>query len=205
MSTVSPSGRSRTSWCGGYHLERRQRVAGEAIVVHLHGVDDVDRADWASPRSSTLRCSSGSASTRVRRARPAPARRGSAGRSETIASMVSAEAATLSTLMSPRRSACARSASVAARASRPRQSREQLLAARRQQQAAAGPLEQLEAELVLEAADLPRQRRLRDVENLGSLRDGAVLGHRHEGPETLQIHACFPVKPAIVCTTKAVN
>ena len=55
---------------------------------------------------------------------------------------------------------------------------EKLLAARREQQAAPDPIEKLETQFLLEAADLPRQRRLGDVQHLRGLRNGAVLGAR---------------------------
>jgi hypothetical protein len=65
---------------------------------------------------------------------------------------------------------------------------EQLLAARREQEASSGSLEQLEAQLLLEPPDLPRQRRLGDVEHLRRLRDGAVLGDGDEGFQAPEVH-----------------
>ena len=65
---------------------------------------------------------------------------------------------------------------------------EEMLPTRRQHQAASDPLEQLEAELVLQPGDLSRQRRLRNVQQLRGFRNRPTLRHGHEGTELLEVH-----------------
>ena len=55
--------------------------------------------------------------------------------------------------------------------------------------AAAGAAEDLDAELFLEAADLLRDRRLREVELLAGLGQRAVLGDGDDGAEVAELHA----------------
>ncbi|GGY32442.1 hypothetical protein GCM10010384_44780 [Streptomyces djakartensis] len=49
-------------------------------------------------------------------------------------------------------------------------------------------MEQLDAELGLQLADLLGERRLGHVEPLGGAAEVAFLGHRHEVPQVTQIH-----------------
>ena len=53
-----------------------------------------------------------------------------------------------------------------------------------------GELEQPNAELVLEKADLPAQRRLRHVETLGGAPEVELRGHRGEATELVQFKHC---------------
>ncbi|HUN52359.1 MAG TPA: hypothetical protein VMU42_14635 [Candidatus Sulfotelmatobacter sp.] len=70
---------------------------------------------------------------------------------------------------------------------------EKLLPFAGQHQAARDPIEQLEAELAFQIADLARQGRLRDVQLLRRFRNGAQLRHGDEGSRSPQIH------PALLC------
>jgi len=56
-------------------------------------------------------------------------------------------------------------------------------------------IEATRTKLVLEIADLPRQRRLRDVQPLGGLADGSQLRDRDEGADLAQVHR-FLLMPA---------
>jgi hypothetical protein len=49
-------------------------------------------------------------------------------------------------------------------------------------------VEQLDAQLGLELADLRGERRLGHVQPLGGATEMALLGHRHEVPQVTQIH-----------------
>ncbi len=54
--------------------------------------------------------------------------------------------------------------------------------------AAGGAVEQLDAELGFQLADLLGERRLGHVEPLGGATEVTLLGHRHEVPKVAQIH-----------------
>jgi lauroyl/myristoyl acyltransferase len=49
-------------------------------------------------------------------------------------------------------------------------------------------IEQLEPAFVFQLADLPRQRRLADTQTQRRFRNRVEVGHRHEGPQTLEVH-----------------
>jgi hypothetical protein len=50
------------------------------------------------------------------------------------------------------------------------------------------PLDQLHADVALEIAYLPRERRLRDVESSSGAHEAALLGDRDEVSEVAQLH-----------------
>src|SRR6266700_3271396 len=62
------------------------------------------------------------------------------------------------------------------------------------------PLEQCEVELVLQCADLRRQRGLADVQLLGRTGQVAGLGDDHEAPEAVEVHRGFSGSGPIVAT-----
>src|SRR6185437_7244295 len=70
----------------------------------------------------------------------------------------------------------------------PTRFREEALARAREMQAPRQPVEQRDTELVLERADLARQRRLRGVQRLGCMGDGPQLRHRYESPQLPKVH-----------------
>ena len=57
-----------------------------------------------------------------------------------------------------------------------------------QPHAARAALEQLHAQLFFQRTDVPRQRRLRDVQSLRRRPQRALLGHGHEVSELVQAH-----------------
>lgn len=65
---------------------------------------------------------------------------------------------------------------------------EQLLALGGEAHLAAGPVEEPQTELALEITDLPRQRRLRDVQACRGAREALGLGDAHEVAEVPQVH-----------------
>jgi hypothetical protein len=65
---------------------------------------------------------------------------------------------------------------------------EQLLALAGQHQPAADPVEQLDAKLLLEIADLAGKGGLRNAQVQGRLRDGALLGNGDERAQVPEIH-----------------
>jgi hypothetical protein len=67
--------------------------------------------------------------------------------------------------------------------------RKQLLAFAAQEKPAPDPIEESQAELVLEIHDLPRQGGLRDAKPQRCLGDGTELGHGHEGTGMPQVHS----------------
>src|SRR6185503_11876602 len=73
-----------------------------------------------------------------------------------------------------------------------------LLAFACQHETAADPVEQLQTELLLERADLPRQCGLRDPQAQRRLGDGAELGNGNEGSRVAQVHTPIYVEPALV-------
>ena len=93
---------------------------------------------------------------------------------------------------SPRaaRRASSTAESKAARISR--RALEQRLAGGSELDAARGPVEQRLAQLGLEAADLLRERRLRDVQPLGGAAEVPLLGHGDEVAQVPQFHSSPP-------------
>ena len=89
---------------------------------------------------------------------------------------------------SPRaaRRASSTAESTAARISR--RALEQRLAGGRELDAARGPVEERLPELGLEAADLLRERRLRDVQALGGAAEVPLLGHGDEVAQVPELH-----------------
>ena len=69
---------------------------------------------------------------------------------------------------------------------------EDLLAFAREQEPAADPVEQLQSEGVFEQGDLPRERRLGNVQAFGSLGHCAQLGHGDECADMTQVHGSSP-------------
>jgi hypothetical protein len=65
---------------------------------------------------------------------------------------------------------------------------QQLLALPGQQQPAADTIEQLETQLLLQIADLPRQGGLGNAQAQRRLGDGTELRHSDEGPRAPQVH-----------------
>jgi hypothetical protein len=59
---------------------------------------------------------------------------------------------------------------------------------RQELHAAGGAAEERHAELVLQALDLPAQRRLRDVQTTCGAPDVSLFGDRHEAPELVETH-----------------
>ena len=66
--------------------------------------------------------------------------------------------------------------------------RQQRFARGRQRAAAAGPVEQLGAEILLERGDLAAQRGLGEVQLLGGAGEVAEPSHLHEAAQLLQVH-----------------
>jgi hypothetical protein len=64
----------------------------------------------------------------------------------------------------------------------------QLLAFTRQDETAPDPIKELEAELLLQVADLAREGGLRDVQVQCGPRHSAELCDGHEGPHVPQVH-----------------
>jgi hypothetical protein len=75
--------------------------------------------------------------------------------------------------------------------------RQQLFASGGELELSAHAAEQLESELLFQRGDLPRQRRLRDVEDLGRFGDRALLGDRYERSQAFEIHCENPCRGGI--------
>ena len=145
----------------------REQVGGEPVHhPRLHRVEFTLTAKRASPRSSRSRCSS---AFRLDQGEPHAGKAFGAigaGRSGTILSIVNAEGGDFQDLAFPL-------GATPAHARRPRphggagyvQSLQQLLAARAEHAGAARPARTAQAEFLLETADLPRQRGLRNVQH----------------------------------------
>ena len=65
---------------------------------------------------------------------------------------------------------------------------QQLFAFTRQDQAAADPIEKLQAKLLLQGTDLARQSRLGNAQSDRRFGDGAEFGHSHKGACVFQVH-----------------
>lgn len=68
--------------------------------------------------------------------------------------------------------------------------------------AAGGAVEQLDAQLGLQLADLLGERRLGHVEPLGGATEVAFLGHRHEVSQMTQIHMSSILIGMDMCTSE---
>ena len=75
---------------------------------------------------------------------------------------------------------------------------QQVLALPRQPHAASDARKQPQAQFILEHLDLPRRRRLRQIEPRGRTRHTGIVGGRHEGAQEPQVHVSYSDLSSII-------